>query len=1094
MALNKLYGLFLIIIWQNSINISLDNCLYLINYKPTNYFNMKRIFYLKFFCLFFFTASVFGAYAQTKQVKGKVTDEGNLSLPGASVSIVGGNQITLTDAKGEFTINVPADNAIIRVSFLGMISKDVSVAGKTYITISLAESASKLNEVVVVGYGTVKRRDLTGAVASISGDELLEVAPITVNQALQGRLAGVEVQSNDGAPGAGVSIQIRGANSFSSSSEPLYVIDGIPFTGASTPANGAQGTVDVGQTINPLATLNPNDIESIEVLKDASSTAIYGSRGANGVVLITTKKGKAGQQKLEFSSNTTHSRVIRKIPVLNAADYARFQNEATANQNFYEGSNRIIPFRGVDFIDGITGEAMRNPSPEDFENGFNGGGTNWQDQIFRTATTQDYSLRVSGGSDKGTHAFSGSYVDQPGTIVGSGFKRLGGQVNIVSKVHDWIEVGTSTNISRTTFNLSKTNADNFAGNVLNSALRFPSTLPLFDEKSESGFSQLDFFSANPHTYVRQAKDVTNSIGLYSSSYIQINLPKNITFRQNVGLNLNQNSRSSYYGRLLREGRDVKGKASRGDNSWQGYTLESILSYNKTFNKSHNLNATGVFAHESGTSQFKTITAQNFPTDILQDNSLQTAIDPPVVRSGINSNALLSFLGRVNYNYKSKYYVTAAVRRDGSSKFAEANKFGTFPSVALAWTVTEEDFANNLPVISNLKIRTSFGQTGNQSIAPYATLPRLDLANAVVNGVIQSGFANGNPVDPNLKWETTTSYDIGLDFGFLNNRLSFTVDVYQKNTTDLLQNLLLPTSTGSANISTNSANITNRGLEMSLSGLIINKKDFSWTSNGNISFNRNEIGGLTGDQFARRLWSGIDQVFLQRSGYPIGTIFGYVGDGFYDNEAEVRADPAWAGASNSVIRSMIGERKYKDLDGDPSSITIKDRQIIGDTNPDYTFGITNTFTYKKFNLSVFLQGVQGRDIVNSNLLQITMGQIANIPQAAWDNRWTPTNTANAQFPKPNTSFNRRLFFSDKILEDGSYVRIKNVNLGYRFIKPIKGVESLNVFVNASNLHTWSNYSWFDPDVNSFAGDPASRGVDMNAYPISRTVTFGLRTVF
>ncbi len=1054
---------------------------------------MKRIFYLKFFCLFFLTASVLGAYAQEKQVRGKVTDKENLPLPGASVSVNGEKQVTLTDANGEFSIKVPSDEATLKVTFLGMKPQVISVAGKNYVTVSLSESTNKLDEVVIVGYGTVKRRDLTGSVASISGDDLLKSTPITVNQSLQGKLAGVEVQSNDGAPGAGVSIQIRGANSFSSSTEPLYVIDGIPFTGAKTPTNAATYTE---QTTNPLSTLNPEDIESVEVLKDASSTAIYGSRGANGVILITTKKGKAGQEKIEFSANTSYSTITQKIDVLNSFQYATFQNEAVNNQNIYEGTNKGLPFKGENYVDGQTGLTKYNPSPQDFADGYNGGGTNWQDEIFRSTFTKNYSLRVSGGTEKGTHAYSGTYVDQPGIIVGSGFKRLGGQVNITSKVHKWIEIGTSTNLSRTTFNLSKSNSDNFAGNVLNSAIHFPSTLPLYDPESESGVSELDWFSANPHTYVRQAKDVTNSTSISSSSYFQLNLPKDFTFRQNVGLNMSQNTRGNYYGRLLQEGKGaVNGKAGRGYDQWQGITLESILGYNKTFNKSHNVSATGVFAYETGKYSNYSFSVQNFPNDILQDNNLSAGLDrPEPPRSGVGKNSLLSFLGRVNYNYQNKYYVTGSVRRDGSSKFGEANKYGIFPSVGLAWAVTEENFAKNIPVISNLKIRTSYGQTGNQSIGSYQTLPRLDLANAAINGGVQSGFASGNPVDPNLKWETTTSADAGLDVGFLQNRLNLTVDIYYKNTKDLLQQLLIPTSTGSGNYLTNYGNVENRGLEIGLSGLVIKKKDFSWNANANISFNRNNIYGLDGDQFARRLWSGIDQVFLQRNGHPIGTIFGYVEDGFYDNEAEVRADPAWADKGDGVIKSMIGERKYKNTDNDPTNISVTDRQIIGNTNPKYNFGITNSFTYKKFDLSIFVQGVEGKDVINSNLLQITMGQTSNITTEAWNNRWTPTNNVNAEYPKSNTSFNRRLYFSDKVLEDGSYVRIKNINLGYTFNNPIRGLQSLNVFVNASNLFTFTNYSWYDPDVNSFASDPASRGVDMNAYPISRTFTFGLKTVF
>ncbi|MFA4869690.1 MAG: TonB-dependent receptor [Pedobacter sp.] len=1054
---------------------------------------MKRTFYLKLFNSFFLCCFACLAFAQQRQVGGQVTDSKNMPVPGATISISDTKTSVQSDANGNFNILVPDGFQTLVIKYLGMDTKTVKLtSGQKTVKVVLDEASSALDEVVVVGYGTVKRRDLTGSVASIKGSDLLKTVPISINEALQGQLSGVEVQRNDGAPGAGISIQIRGANSFASSTEPLYVIDGIPFNAAATPVNEAS---EMNQTINPLATLNPEDIETIDILKDASSTAIYGSRGANGVVLITTKSGKAGEDKIEFSVNTSYNTIAKKIKLLDAYDYATFQNEAYANQNLYEGTNKQLPYRGEMMTDPATGGTYLNPAPIDFRNGYNGGGTNWQDKIFRNVMTSTYSLRVSGGNAKGTYAFSGNYVDQPGVIVGSGFKRIGTQINLNRKVHNWVEIGTNTNISRTTYNLSKTNADNFSSNVLNSALHYPSTLPVFDPALESGSSELDWFSANPFTYVSKAKDVTQSFGLYSSTYAKLNINEFLNFRQNVGFNINQNNRDIYYGRYLMEGKAPKnGIASKADDQWQGMTLESILTFNKSFQNKHNLNATGVFAYETGRYSGKSVTVKNFPNDILEDNDISAGLDRPVLKSRKGDNTLLSFLGRVMYNYSGKYFATASLRRDGSSKFAQKHKYGFFPSFDAAWLISEEEFIKNKSVISNLKLRASYGKTGNQSISSYQTLDRLSSTNAVVNGTLVSGFSNGNPTDPNLKWETTSASDIGLDLGLFQNRLTLTADVYYKKTENLLQNLLIPLSTGSSSYLTNYGTVTNKGLELAVNAAIFRERSFNWNVNANISFNRNKISGLNGDQFARRLWSGIDQVFIQRNDLPIGAILGYVEDGFYDNEAEVRADPAFANLGDPVIRSMIGERKYKNMDNDKTSISTTDRVIIGNTNPDYTFGITNNFQYKKFNLSIFIQGVQGKDIINSNLLSNKMAQTGNVTQESWDNRWTPDNFQNAKWPKANSSFDRRLYFSDKIIEDGSYVRLKNINFGYTFNNPFKGLASVNVYGNVSNLITITNYSWYDPDINSFASDPASRGVDLNAYPTSRTFTVGIKTIF
>ena len=545
-----------------------------------------------------------------------------------------------------------------------------------------------------------------------------------------------------------------------------------------------------------------------------------------------------------------------------------------------------------------------------------------------------------------------------------------------------------------------------------------------------------------------------------------------------------------------EGKDPdNGFASKADNWAKNLVLETMATYNKEFNKNHSLNAVIAFSYERGDYGNKAMTAKGFPQDITEDFDMSAAVNPNKPISGRGMTSLVSFLGRANYSLMNKYLFTASFRRDGSSKFAPGNKWSNFASGAIAWRASEEEFIKSLNIFSNLKIRASYGQTGNQAIGAYATRDYLTVANYPINGALASGFANltwRGPANPDLKWETTTQYNAGIDMGFFENRVNFTVDVYYKKTSDLLQNIQIPQSTGFSNMTTNFGDVINKGLEITGKFYPISGKKFKWDFDANISFNRNKIEGLPGDQFAQS-WSDADAVFIQRNGMPIGTIFGYVEDGFYDNIAEVRADPFYANESEAVCKSMIGEVKYKDLDGKPG-ITDADRQIIGDANPDFTFGMTHNFSYKNFSLSFFLQGCVGGDIFNANLIKVTMSGIGNIPQEMYDTRWTPENRDLAQWPKAYSGYGRTMKLSDRYVEDGSYLRMKNINLGYRWNAPIKGIEYINFYTSVSNVFTITNYSWFDPDVNSFGGDASRRGVDMFSYPSSRTFSFGVQCTF
>lgn len=1023
---------------------------------------------------------------QTITVTGKITlRNSNEVLPGTTIVVKGAKNGTVADFDGHYSITVPHGSTLI-YSFIGMNSVERK-ATQTTINVSLTEGLD-IEEVVVIGYGGAKKSDLTGSIATLNTSELLNSNPISINQGLQGKIAGVNVTQNDGAPGAGVNILIRGINSFSTSSEPLYIVDGIPFEASGAPSSDASGT---HLNTNPLSLINPNDIENITVLKDASSTAIYGSRGANGVILITTKKGKVGDDHIEFSANFGISNVVKKIDVLDGATYIRYRNEQMRNSIYYDNASGNLPYPedGEGYYDAETNVYV--PSYNDFLHGYLNGGTNWQDEIFQTGFSQEYNLNFSGANDKGNYAVSGSYSQQKGIIHSSGYNRLNLRTNINRTIFHGVRIGTSTSVARSVGDFTKTSTD--ANSVIHSALWFPSDRPVFDSKADGGFSQVDWFAANPYLYTRDSKDQVVSYNIFSSNYIEVDLFRDLKFRQTIGFNYINNNRNTYYGRYTLEGKAPKnGLAGQADNWNTGLTLESMLTYDKNFNKNHHLNVMAAFTAERNDYGGKSITAYDFDNDYMQMYNLYAGKKQEKPRSNRGMSSLSSVLGRINYDFMDRYLVTASFRYDGSSKFAKKNRWAFFPSFALAWRVSEEEFIKNLGFFSNLKIRASYGQTGNQGINSYQTVSSLTTANTALNGAIVGGGVDSYLNNAQLIWETTDQIDLGLDLGLFNNRLNFAVDLYYKKTRDLLQNVIIPNSTGFNTKIVNSGNIINRGLELSMKAFIIEHKDFQWDVDANIAFNQNRIDGLDGDQFSQSLWHNADQVFIQRQNCPVGYIYGYKEDGFYDNEAEVRADPEFRNASQAVIRAKIGEIKYKDMDG-KEGITGDDRTIIGNTNPDFTFGFTNNFQYRGLSLGLFFQGSVGNDIFNGNKFGQTMTSIGNITREAYDTRWTADNYENAKWPKPYAGLGRTIKISDRYVEDGSYLRLKSLNLSYSFKSPFKFMQSLMLGFTATNLFTISGYSWYDPDVNAFGGDTSRRGVDIYSYPSNRTYSLNLKFV-
>ncbi len=1040
-------------------------------------------------------------------VEGTVVDKTGEPVIGASVrekkQKSGGS---ITDVDGRFSLKVPSLQSTIIVSYVGCKTEEVALNGRSQVEVTLTDDSELLGEVVVVGYGTMRKRDLSGAMSQIKADDLMKGGAMDLAHGMQGKLAGVQIQQSDGAPGGGVTITVRGANSFQTSSQPLFIVDGVPFETGDTPEN----STSQNQTANPLSFINPHDIASIEVLKDASATAIYGSRGANGVVIVTTKKGQAGSTRVELTTNWTMSKIAKRMDMLDPYTYANYCNEQVLNSRYYEGSqaDRLAydgtwsyKALGNGRLDYSTG--TYNPAPEDFLNpgwyrdeygNYSQVGTaDWQDLIYQDGFSQEYNLSVSGGDEKGWYMFSGSWADQDGIIKNTGYSRFSLRVNIARKIFSWLEIGTNTSFTRSTTDFAKTSSDD--SGVIRSALIFPPTYhPSMDETTAENLSWL---AANPAAYVDNARDQVKGINWFSSSFLEFTILPSLKFRQNLGISHTDNHRGYYYDRHTYEGKaPINGKGGKASDIWQGLTSESIVTFDKDFTEKHHLNAVAGFTFEHGEWSNESVVATNFPDDMTMDWDMNRALDKATLYSSTGTQRLVSFLARANYSLLDRYLFTASVRTDGSSKFITKNKWATFLSGALAWRASEEKFIRDLNVFSNLKFRVSYGETGNQGIGAYRTLPQLGSANYPFGGSLGSGSAmTSDPVSDDLRWETTRQWNAGIDMAFwADQRLSFTVDYYHKKTRDLLQDVVIPGSNGFQQMTTNMGNVTNEGLEITANWHILRNTPLKWDISANIAFNKSTISGLPGDQFARKLWSSADEVFIQRNGCPIGAIYGYVEDGFYDNEAEVRADPLYTFADAATVRSKVGEIKYRDIDGDGKITADRDRVIIGDTNPDFVYGLTSNMTWRNFTFSFMFQGTQGNDIFNGNLIDVKLGNIGNIPTFAYEGRWTADNAANASWPKATAGYSRDWRLSNRYVEDGSYLKLKNISLAYSWMRPIKDIQSIKFFFTATNVFTIANYSWLDPDVNSFGGDSSRRGVDIYSYPSARTFSLGLNLSF
>ncbi|MCU0354379.1 MAG: TonB-dependent receptor, partial [Cytophagales bacterium] len=948
------------------------------------------------------------------QVRGQVTDENNNGLPGVSVLLKGTSLGTTTDPNGRYSLNIADDqaNGTLVFSFIGYLSEEVPIGGRTTIDIKLAPDLQSLSEVVVVGYGTQRKSDLTGSVSSITSKDIKQVPVASLDQALQGRAAGVQVTQASAAPGGGVSIRIRGGNSIQASNEPLYVIDGIPiFPNNSTYAPGTSGG---GQAQNALANLNPGDIESIEVLKDASATAIYGSRGANGVVIITTKRGKSGATNVDFESYYGVQEVARRIPLLNAEEFATIANEARVNRN-----------------------AAPIFTPEQIAGFRTNGGTDWQNEVFRTAPIQNHQITVSGGNENTRFAIAGNYFDQQGVVLNSGFRRASLRVNVDKNVGKRLVIGNSLQLSRAWNNQQVT--DITRGGVVNGALVFSPTLPVrdpqtgaftFDNSSIPGSQQV----GNPVQDALETVNRTVTNRILGNVYAEYSILKDLRFRAAFGLDYQAGRRDFYAPSTNNRGRNSFGSALVEKKDVVSPVATLTLTYSRVFGN-HNLTFLAGYESQSQMVDFLGASATNFPTDALEADNLGLGQIIGTPFSGRNLWRLDSWFGRANYTWRNKYLLTTTFRADGSSRFGAGNKWGYFPSAALGWRISEEDFIKNMNVFSNLKLTASWGLTGNQEIGLYQSLAGLSTVRYPFGEAIVIGQAPGRVANPNLRWERTAQYNAGLEMGFLDNRISFEAAYYYKRTQDLLLNLDLPRTTGFSTILQNIGSVENRGLELAFTSNNLTGA-FKWVMSGNITFNRNKVLALgpgetfrlapnTGDGHLQIANSSILQV-----GQPIGVFFGLRTDGIYQNGETILP------GSSSFGSTAAGDIRYVDVDGN-GQVNNNDRTIIGNPQPDFFYGFSHNFSYKNFDLAVFFQGTHGNDVWNVNSHELYRNDGATNNSREVLNRWRPDVPSN-EWPSAKT---RPFVLSDKHIEDASFLRLRNVTFGYNLPASTLGLKWL-----------------------------------------------------
>ncbi|WP_240734672.1 TonB-dependent receptor [Hymenobacter sp. UV11] len=1047
--------------------------------------------------------------AQTRAISGRVIDQtSGEGLPGATVLLKGTTTGVSSNSDGRFTLNVPDTGGALVVSSVGMVTQEVSIGNRANFDIALATDNKQLSEVVVLGYGEqVSRRELTGAVATVASSQYKDQPVTGVDQALQGRAAGVQVSQNSGAPGSAISVRVRGAASILASSEPLYVVDGLPISTGNTSQLGTGN-----QTTNGLSDLNPNDIATIEVLKDAAAAAVYGSRGSNGVVIITTKRGQAGKTQVNLEYYTGASTVWKRPQVINGPQQTQvFLDEIS---NFYpantDGTVDALGVRWRSNADltayyfgpgdaAASGGVYTYTQPANnfyrplsqFQDPSTAPTTDWVSPVLRTAPISNYAVTFSGGTDKSRYRLSVNDFNQQGTLVGSGYNRASARLSLDNNLSDKIRMGLSIGLSSAVNN--RVNNDNSIYGVLTTARLYSSDLPIFNPDGtyyKNGSLENPIVAAN----VPLIKSVDNR--LLATQYTEFEFIKDLRYRATFSLDYLYERDDSFYSTITNSGASVNGDASAGSVQQPRFNHISAVNYSHTFATDHSLTALAVVEYQRTSYSSIFAEATGFPSNAIQ--LLSAGANKTDATSFATNSTLFSQLLKLNYAYKGKYLLGGSVRRDNSSNFGADNRIGYFSAVSAGWRVIDESFLKDQTALSELKLRASYGQTGNNNFGTInnADFPAVGLIGGGYNYQGQGGLAPNQLANPALKWENTTNYNIGLDIGTLQNRVYLSADIYKRITNDLLLPYNLPLDTGYPSYNANVGSMENKGLELALTtvNLTGDGDSFGWTTNFNISFNRNKVTAVSDPSP-----TGVAYGFASRLkvGEPLGSFYGYRVDHIFQTQDEINALNAKSSTGAYQTESTRpGDIKFRDLNGD-GVVTAADQEIMGNAQPKYFGGITNTFRYKGIDLNVFFQFNVGNQIYN-NPRAYNQGMSSVYGQdVAVLNRWTPTNT-NTDMPRAvygDPNGNART--SDRFLESGSYGRFKTVTLGYNLPADLLSrvhLRTLRLYVQAQNLVTFTKYTGLDPELSTFPGSNTSLGTDFFTYPQARTITGGINVGF
>jgi TonB-dependent starch-binding outer membrane protein SusC len=975
---------------------------------------MKR----KYITLLLLILMASGAFAQQITVTGTVRSvmEDNISMPGVTIMVEGTTQGTITDIDGRYVIEVAPD-AILVFSYVGMETQHVPVQGRTTIDVGLRMDIARLGEVVVVGYGTESSRLISGSLGVVGEGEIRDVPLRTVDGVLQGRSAGVQISQSSGTPGSAASVRIRGNSSITAGNEPLYVIDGIPMT------TGNYGQVGFsGQGITALSDINPNDIESITVLKDASAAAIYGARATNGVILITTRRGARQETTVNFNASVGMQEVVKLQEMLNAEQW-----------HDYRGTQ---PAPGQPLVD-----------------------TDWLSEVFRTAPMSNYELSASGGSENTNFFISGSYFDQQGILLGTAYERLNTRLNLDHRISDRATLGASFGASYSLNN--RVEGDQSLNGVLPNALTMPPIHPVYNE--DGSYNENGPY-ANPVAIGTEAINEAHSYRAIGNAFLDYRLFDNLSFNTKWGFDMLSLREHSYDPPTTRQGARSNGIGLEAQNNVLNIVSNNVLRYVNTFSAQHNVEALAGYSFEIFQRRNQFSRGVDFPGPYFQYISEAATITDAYARAvnrGINS-----YFGQAKYNYDYKYILSFSGRVDGSSKFGENNRYGFFPAASLAWRVSEEAFFRGLgSPVNELRIRASYGLTGNDGIPDFAYL---SLYGGGANYLGQAGISPSQLPNPDLKWETTTQRNIGFDLGIWDDRLEVSFDYYNNHTRDLLFSRPVSMTSGYSSITSNIGELENKGVELSLTSVNVQSQDFEWNSRLNLSHNRNKVLSLYKDQPLDNLGRGSNSVRVDE---PMGIFFGY---------RSLGVDPS------------TGEMVFDDVNGD-GVINADDRVRIGDPNPDLIGGFTNNLRYRQFDLSVFLQFSYGNDIFNGNRLYIESMKGADNQTIAVVDRWRQPGDQTHVPRVTETDPNNNNRISSRFIEDGSYLRVKNMTLSYSLKSTTAErlwIRSARLFVTGQNLLTFTNYSGMDPEVNYAGADNLRIGTDFFTHPHARTISLGI----